>query len=568
MRRKGFYKAEKLRDIKALLQRAVNLYADRIAYKEIGPNKEIHDYTYKRLSEDVNGLGTKLLDMGLKGKHISILGENSYLWVVSYLASINGVGVVVPLDKELLDSDIINLFIQGDVEVLITTDTFAHLTKDIQVKCPKLKTCIITNPSQEYEGCIAIEKVIAEGKRILELGNREYIDTEINIEEMCEIVFTSGTTGANKGVMLSQKNLMAAVYGAMQVIKAVGISFSVLPINHTYECTCHILGGIYSGITVCFNDNLKRVIENINLFQPNMSIMVPLFLESIYKNIWRESKKHGLDKHLRYGIKFSNLIRKIGIDQRRYFFKPVLEKFGGNLNQIVCGGAPLRTEIVKGLGELGIEVLNGFGITECAPLISSNMETWNKPGSVGRIIPNCTVRIDNPNEHGFGEIQVKGDNVMLGYYNDPENTKATFSDDGWFKTGDLGTLDKDNFLYINGREKNLIVLSNGKNVCPEELEDIIIGTIDYVKEVVVYSTPNIVGDDTINARVYFEEEFLLEKGLIHCKEKFELDLKRVNGNLPSYKRITSISVSESEFIKTTTKKIKRHLVLKEEVVNV
>ncbi|HZJ99899.1 MAG TPA: AMP-binding protein [Tissierellaceae bacterium] len=561
MKRKQFYKADRIRDIKELLKRAENLYSDRIVFKELGPHKEVHEYTYSRMVEDVNALGTKLLKMGLKGKHIALLGENSYSWVISYLAVVNGVGVSIPLDKELMEDDIAKLLIRGDADVIICSEQFGPEMKGIIERCPKLETCIVMNTSRDYPDFHVLEELIAEGRKLLQEGNRNYLDRMIDEDCMCEIVFTSGTTGANKGVMLSHRNIMSVIYGAMNVIKADRVSFSVLPINHTYECSCHILGGIYSGITICFNDSLKRVVENIKRFKPNMTLMVPLFIESIYKSIWKESEKQGLDGHLRYGIWFSNLLRKFGIDKRRYFFKPILEKFGGNLDQIVCGGAPLRQEVAKGLSDLGIDVLNGFGITECAPLVACNMRSWNKHGSVGRIMPNCRVRIDKPNESGIGEIQVNGDNVMLGYYKDPESTKVAFTEDGWFRTGDLGYIDRDEFLYINGREKNLIILSNGKNVYPEEIEDVIIRKMPYVKEVVVYAKPKIVGDDSINACIYFDEEFLLDHGILSCREKLNLDMKMVNRSLPGYKRVSNVLISEIEFVKTTTKKIKRDLIL-------
>ncbi|MCM0648128.1 AMP-binding protein [Clostridium swellfunianum] len=559
---KRFYETEKLRDIRVLLKRGARLYSDRIAYKEVGPKKQIYEYKYSQLESDVDALGTKLLQMGMKGYHIAVLGENSYAWVVSYLTVVNGVGVVIPMDKELTDEDICKLIVQSDTDAIICSDTFAQSVKNILSACPNVKHCIVMNPKKEYPEFFNMKDLTNEGKELIEKGSREYLDADIDVEAVCEIVFTSGTTGANKGVMLSHKSIMAVVHGALSLIDARGISFSVLPINHTYECSCHILGGIYSGITVCFNDSLKRVVDNMKLFKPNMTLMVPLFVESMYKKIWKEAEKNNLDKHLRYGIKVSNLIRKIGIDARRLFFKPVLKSFGGNLNQIVCGGAPLREEIIKGLSDFGIEILNGYGITECGPLVSTNSFIKKKPGSVGRIIPDCQVRIYDPQKRGYGEIQVKGDNVMLGYYKDEENTKLSFTEDGWLKTGDLGYIDKHNFLYINGREKNLIILSNGKNVHPEEIEDIITEKLNYVKEVVVYA-PSSVDDfsECINAAVYIDEEFLTSNGIASARDKLNNDIRLLNRNLPAYKRIADVFISESEFEKTTTKKIKRALIL-------
>lgn len=564
-----FFKSESLQDIRELLRRAGKLYSDRVAYKELRPKKQIYEYSFAKLEKDVNAFGTKLLDMGMKDCHIAIIGENSYNWVMSYLTVVNGVGVVIPLDKELTDEDIAKLINESDAGAVICSDTFAPVLEGIFLQCPKLKTCIVMNPKKEYPEFYTMERLIEEGQELIENGNRKYLDVSIHSDALCEIVFTSGTTGANKGVMLSHRNIMTVVHGAMSLINPKGESFSVLPINHTYECSCHILGAIYVGLTVCFNDSLKRVSDNMKLFKPNFSIMVPLFLESMYKNIWKEAEKSGLTAHLKYGIRFSNLLRKFGIDCRRKYFKPILSSFGGNLNQIVCGGAPLRGEVIKTLSDIGIEILNGYGITECAPLVATNSILWKKPGSVGRIIPGCKVRINDSEGKGYGEIQVKGDNVMLGYYKDSENTILSFTKDGWFKTGDIGYLDRHNFLYINGREKNLIILANGKNVHPEEIEDIIIQKLAYVKEVMVYS-PLVLGgsEECINALVCIDEDFCMTNGIMNFKERLTKDIKLLNRHLPIYKRVTNVLISECELEKTTTKKIKRALILERGIQNV
>jgi len=563
------YKTEKIRDLRELVRRADRLFAEKIAYKEIGSNDEVFDYTFGRLKEDTDALGTKLFDMGMKGYHIAVLGENSYRWVVSYLSIVNGLGVVVPLDKEMTDDEIAMLINKSDSKSVICSDTYADALSGILPKCPAVEHAVVMNPSQEYENLLDMNVLIDEGKEIIKSGNREYLDTSIDIDKMCEIVYTSGTTGANKGVMLSHKNIMTVIFGAMSLIKPVDTSFSVLPISHTYECSCHILGGIQSGLTICFNDSLKRVMKNIERFKPNFSVMVPLFLETMYRSIWINAEKNGLDKHLKYGLWFSNLLRKLGIDQRGLYFKPILEKFGGNLNLVVSGGAPLREEVIKGMTDFGIEVLNGYGITECAPLVSTNSVLWKKKGSVGRIIPGCEVKIDNPDEKGIGEVLVKGDNVMLGYYKDKKNTDLSFTADGWFKTGDLGYLDKQNFLYINGRRKNLIILANGKNISPEEIEGIVSEKIPYAKEVVVYSPFNKEGtQDTIIASIYIDKEYIITNGISNIKEELNRDIKLINRNLPVYKRIAKTLISETEFEKTATKKIKRDLVINRSAENV
>jgi long-chain acyl-CoA synthetase len=567
--RKKFYKSERLRDIRGLVRRAAVLYADKIAYKELRSQNKVVEYSFSRLEQDVNAFGSKLLEMGMKGYHIAILGENSYAWVVSYLSVVNGVGVAVPMDKELTDEDIAKLLVKCDADLVICSRTFVSVMEEILPKCPNIKSCIIMDPEKEHPEFLAMEELIEEGRRLIENARREYLDIVIDKEAMCEIIFTSGTTGPNKGVMLSHKNIMAVVYASAYFIKPSEVSFSVLPINHTYECSCHILTGLYSGSTICFNDSLKRVASNLKFFKPGMSVMVPLFLESMHKSIWKDAKKDALEGHLRFGIKYSNFLRKFGLDLRRLIFKPIIDSLGGNLEQIVCGGAPIRAEIVKELTDFGIDIVTGYGITECAPSVASNSRRCKRLGSVGKVSPVCQVRIYNPDENGNGEIQVKGDNVMLGYYKETDKTKLAFTEDGWLKTGDLGHLDKDNFLYICGREKNLIILSNGKNVHPEEIENIIIENLDYVKEVVVFA-PDFrdANENCINACVYLDEELLISHGIGDLSEKLNQDIRLLNRSLPVYKRVNNVMIRKSEFKKTTTKKIIRTSILEGSIKSV
>ena len=494
--------------------------------------------------------------------------ENSYCWVISYLAVVNGLGVAVPLDKELTSDDIARLIEKSDTDTVVCSETYLPIISDILVSNPNIKNCIVMNASRPHEGLLDMNELISNGYEALNNGDLAYTRLPIDTDAMCEILYTSGTTGANKGVMLSQKNITSVVYGVMHLIKTTPVSFSVLPISHSYECTCHILGGIYSGITNCFNDSPKHVLQNLAVFQPSMSLMVPLFLESIQRNIWEEARKANLVNHLKYGMYVSNLLRKIGIDKRKLFFKPILSRFGGNLEQVVCGGAPLRDDLIKFFDSLGVNIVNGYGITECAPVISTNSTAWKKIGSVGKIIPVCNVRIANPDNEGYGEVQVQGDIVMLGYYKDQKSTKATFSEDGWFKTGDLGRLDKRNFLYLSGRKKNLIILANGKNVCPEELEQEITSQLPYVKEVMVYASGSgIYKQESINADVYLYDDYFETDDISEIQDKLNKDIKKLNAKLSVYKRINKVHIRTNEFEKTTTKKIKRQVALEGRLFN-
>ncbi|MBQ9832636.1 MAG: AMP-binding protein, partial [Clostridia bacterium] len=471
MKKLKLFPAERMRDMRELVQRAAKKYNGVVAYKQYDENGDIVVYTFRQLLEDMNALGTVLTNRGYSGKHFAVIGESSYEWILSYLAVVNGVGVIVPIDKELPNDDIAKLINKADVDGIFFSKTFEGDMEDILSKCPRVKTTIILNPSEGDTKYLSQASLIDEGKALVRNGNKEYINAGIDPEVMSVIIFTSGTTGANKGVMLSHKNIMTSLHSAFTMHRFEGTSISVLPIHHTYEFNLNVLGCIYAGVTLCINDSLKHVMPNLQTYKPTFSLMVPLIVENIYKNIWREAEKSGLAAHMKQGIWFSNILRKFGIDRRRYYFKPVLDKFGGEINMIVSGAAPLRPEVVKGLDDLGISVYNGYGITECSPLVAFNCELLNVPGSVGRPIPDVQVRIAEPDEKGIGEIQVLGDNVMIGFYKDEEATKATFTDDGWFKTGDLGKFGKKGVLEIMGRQKNLIILANGKNVHPEELED-------------------------------------------------------------------------------------------------
>lgn len=565
---KKYYETEKLNDFKELLIRSEEKYGLQHAYRELDAKRNIHNYTFNELREDVDALGTRLLSMGLKGKHFALVGDSSYSYVVSYLAVACGIGVIVPLDKELSVYDLHKLICKSDAEVLFYSQSLKKDVLEMKSSCPEVHTFINISMHEKSENEISILDLLEEGKEEINLGNDAFKKMPVDPEALSSILFTSGTTGVNKGVMLSHKNILTVIHSAFCMFSFAKVSFSVLPINHTYEFNLHILGSLYAGITICFNDSIKHVKENLLTFQPGMSIMVPMIVESLYKNIWKEAEKNNLKKHLQYGIWFSNVIRKIGIDRRDLFFKPIHQSLGGNLKIIVCGGAPLRPDIVKGFDNLGISVFNGYGITECAPLISSNCTLKSIPGSVGFVIPDNRVRIGDTDADGIGEIQVQGDNVMLGYYKDAVSTRKTFTEDGWFKTGDLGYLDRKGALYITGREKNLIILANGKNVHPEELEEYILENLDYVKEVVVFAPLDSDGSEVmIMAEAYLDQEFLIQHGVENAKDILKDDISKLNRRLSSYKRINDVSLREIEFEKTSTRKIKRYCIEKEVATN-
>ncbi len=566
---RNYYETDYIHTLRDLLERSEKKYGLDFAYKELDPERNLHSYTFVQLREDVDALGTSLLERGLLGKHFAIVGESSYSYVVSYMAVSMGLGVIVPLDKELSKEELLKLICKSDAEVLLYSELLSDDVEELKGSCPEVRTFINISMYGTKMGSISILDLLQEGRSLINSGDRRYKTLPIDRNKMAAILFTSGTTGVNKGVMLSHKNILTVIHSAFSMFRFSKVSFSVLPINHTYEFNLHVLGCLYGGITLCFNDSIKHVKDNLMIFQPGMTLMVPMIVESLYKNIWKEAEKNNLTKHLQYGIWFSNLIRKVGIDQRKLFFKPIMESLGGNLQTIVCGGAPLRPDIVKGFEDIGISVYNGYGITECAPLIATNCTMKNIAGSVGFVIPDNLVRIADTDEDGIGEIQIQGDNVMMGYYKDPVSTRKTFTADGWFKTGDLGYLDRKGALYITGREKNLIILANGKNVHPEELEEYILDHLAYVKEVVVYAPLSPEGNEVmIMAEAYVEDQFLIEKGVDEAKKILKEDISKLNHKLSVYKRIHDVELRECEFEKTSTKKIKRYCIEREALSHV
>ena len=548
---------ECLETIRDIINNSNNKYKDAIAIQE-KKNKKIVSYTYEQLRNDVYALGTKLIDMGLKDKHIAIVGENSYNWIVSYLAIITGVGVAVPLDKELDSEQISKLLDKGDASALLFSKGFLSSIDEI-IENSKLEFAACLNDTDKYTD---VQTLINEGRQLINEGSTVYEDSIVNVNELNVIMFTSGTTGFNKGVMISQNNLLVNIE---QSCKAFGIyhkTVAVLPFHHIYENVCGMMAPIAMGMNIFINDSLKYLSKNLKLLKPEMEVMVPLFLETMEKSIRVELKRMNVEKVFENSIKVSNFLLKFGIDLRRLLFRKVHATFGGELREIVCGGAALKPELITFFGDIGITIHNGYGITECTPLISVNLNKKGDHFSVGKIFSSCQVKIDNKNEEGIGEILVKGPNVMIGYYKDDESNEKSFTN-GWFRTGDYGSIDADKNLVICGRKKNLIVLSNGKNVHPEELEGYIYEMMPYVKESLVYIDKNKKGSEVISTYVYLDQDFSSGKSLEELESILKEDLKKVNKKLPSFKKIQHIYIKEEEFEKNSSKKIIRQKFLEE-----
>ncbi|MDD2534766.1 MAG: AMP-binding protein [Eubacteriales bacterium] len=554
-----FNTCERFETLREIVNYADQQYGQRIAFKDLLDDRTVAEYSFQRLKNDTQDIALKLIADGFKGKHFALIGDSSYQYVACYLAIVNWVGVIIPIDKELNDTDIVKLIDKCDAEVIFYSDVLAEDILEIMSRCLKVKIAIHIGSIDHQHLHLTLEDVVTAGRLLSIEQKRAMLSSNLDPDALCTILFTSGTTGANKGVMLCHRNLASTVFAALSMFKMPETSFSVLPINHSYEFNIHVLSCICGGATLCFNDSIKHVKQNLMTYKPQMSLMVPMIVDGLYKNIWKESEKAGLVNHLKFGIWFSNLIRKVGIDKRSLFFFPILDALGGKLNVIVCGGAPLNPALIKGFDNIGIKVYNGYGITECSPLISTNGPLADRPGSVGQVVPICTVEIGARRPDGQGEIWVKGDNVMLGYYHDEEATRNSFTADGWFRTGDIGYLDKKGFLYITGREKNLIILANGKNVHPEELEEKIVNSIPYIREVLVYAPKDLVGQDcAITAEAFLDQEYIELHGLADVYRNFDEDMRKLNGHLSAYKRIEHYSIRKTEFDKTTTKKIKRN----------
>lgn len=548
---------ECLETIRDIINNSSNKYKDKIAIRE-KKNKKIVSYTYGQLRDDVYALGTKLIDMGLKDKHIAIVGENSYSWIVSYLAIITGVGVAVPLDKELDSEQISKLLEKGDASAVLFSKGFLSSIDEI-IENSKLEFAACLNDTDKYTD---VQTLINEGRQLINEGSTVYEDSIVNVNELNVIMFTSGTTGFNKGVMISQNNLLVNIEVACKAFGIYHKTVAVLQFHHIYENVCGMIAPITVGMTLFINDSLKYLSKDLKLAQPELEIMVPLFLETMEKSIRAQLKRMNLEKTFENSIKFSNFLLKFGIDLRRLLFRKVHANFGGKLKAIVCGGAALKPELITFFGDIGITIHNGYGITECTPLISVNLNKKGDHFSVGKIFSSCQVKIDNKNEEGIGEILVKGPNVMIGYYKDDESNEKSFTN-GWFRTGDYGSIDADKNLVICGRKKNLIVLSNGKNVHPEELEGYIYEMMPYVKESLVYIDKNKKGSEVISTYVYLDQDFSSGKSLEELESILKEDLKKVNKKLPSFKKIQHIYIKEEEFEKNSSKKIIRQKFLEE-----
>lgn len=563
------YKTTFIDDMRSLVEEAAQNFPDSIAisYKDNYWDKEVKRVTFTQWRDDVRSLGTALISHGFREQNIAIVGENSYGWCCSFFGSMAIGSITVPVDKELPVEDIDGIITTTGCKAVIFGKASESKIKEI-LRNGGLKT-VNTLISVATESTLGKEdlngKVLTsiaamqkEGAVLYENGDRSYYDYKIDPNKLASIVFTSGTTGKGKGVMLSQANIGLDMTLGMYNFDITRKTLHVLPPHHTFGSTVNYVGHLSQGCEVYISSGIKHVSDEIREQQPTHLILVPAFLEVMNRKIWTTARKSGKEGLLKMMMKVSDLLRKVGIDVRKKLFSSVLSAFGGKLELIICGGAKLDEDIINTFDSLGITILNGYGITECSPLISANRNKYRKPGSVGTPILACRVKIDNPDENGEGEICVKGPNVMLGYYNNPEATAEVFDKDGFFHTGDYGKLDEEGWIYITGRKKNLIILSNGKNVYPEEIEADL-QKVEGVAEVVVYAGESRVQKDkiTIVAEIFPDAELLKDKGIKDMQEYFEEQVKALNAKMPPYKAVKRVRLRDTEFQKNTSRKITR-----------
>ena len=557
------YEAEEFNNIKEIIYNSAKKFSKQIAFViKHQENKKVtyENITYEKLLKDINGFGTALYNKGLNKKRVAIIGKNRYEWVISHLANLLGGIVSIPLDKDLQYDELENSIIRSKAECIIFDE---KLTDKIE-KIKEENNTNLTNYicMSKIEGFESVEELIKQGEVLIEKGNTEYIDAKIDENIMNILLFTSGTTSKSKAVMLSQKNIASNIY-AMQCVEDIrntDTNIAFLPFHHIFGSTCLIMM-LACGVKTVFPDGLRYIKQNLKEYKVTLFVGVPVLVEAIYKTIMKEIEKQGKTKIIKIATLISNMLLKLHIDIRRKIFKQIIDALGGELRFIISGGAPADPKISRGFNDMGIKTVQGYGLSETSPVIAAENDKALKNGTVGVPMVNDTIEIVNKDENGIGEIRVKGPNVMLGYYEMPELTNEVLKD-GWFYTGDLGCFDKQGYLYITGRNKNMIVLRNGKKVFPEELE-LLVNRLELVEESMVFGMPSKEdkNDVKVSVKISYNKETVKEK----YKDKTEQELyqiiweqiKELNKTFPRYKHIQNMILTNEELIKTTTKKIKR-----------
>ena len=560
-------------DLKMMMESGVEAFGDKVLYHQIMPGDDHYtEFTYGQVRDDVRGLGTSLLGLGLRGAHIGVIGANCYEWAESYFAITGGVGVVVPLDKELSKEELCNLVKMGDIKAVVCCqDKYYDIFKEIKSENGDSPAIVMGVNKEAHEneggGLYSWNLLREEGKAKVAAGDRSYLDARVRASDMVSIVFTSGTTGVSKGVMLSHRNLCTDVLIAQTYLEVApsDIFFSVLPIHHTYECTCTMLEGIFMGASMAFCRGLKYITKDMQMVHPTFLLAVPLIYEKFYNTIQKTLKKQGQDKLVNTLFALNHATSKLGLNIAKPIANKIMAQFGGNIDMFIAGGARVDPKVLAFFRSMGIPCLQGYGLTETSPMVALNPDQWKymRNDSAGKLFQFTECKIINKDSDGNGEICFRGPMVMMGYYKNQEATDACM-EDGWFHTGDIGYLDEDGYVYITGRAKNVIIAANGKNVFPEELEEKIARS-PYIEECMVWADED--NENRMERGIYVtlrpDKENVKEAlgdranddGAVMALVSSEID--RLNANWPDWKRVKHIVVKKGEFNKTTGMKIRR-----------
>ena len=545
------YELKKYKSFREIVEKNISEKGDKpgFLYREKGDVKTV---LYSEFLNECSCLGNALFDMDLSRRHVACIGDNCYRMIVVFFTMLHSQGVYVPVDRQLPEKDIINVLNHSDTEVIFFTKKYKKKIMENKENLTSVKYFFcIDDESNEEHG--SFDELIAKGKELKESGYSQYEENLGDTHDLRVLIYTSGTTGMAKGVMLSEHSIVSDVSYGLTLTRLYDSAISILPYNHVYEAA-GLLAEMASYVTIGINDNIKNIMQNFADYKPDSAYLVPAYIEVFYKRIWKQigSKKPLINAM----IAVSNVLRKLGIDVRRKMFGMILKPFGGNLRKIVSGGAPLRPEFADFFENIGITVVNGYGISECSPLISITREGYEDCSTAGVPVPGTEVKILNPDENGIGEICVKGPHVMLGYYKNEEETNRVIKD-GWFNTEDLGYLDSEGRVLVTGRSKNMIVLKNGKNVFPEEIENYL-QAIPYIAEVAVTSFENEGGQETGLCAHVFLDKNSEEASRDDIEKILRRDIEIACKPLPKYKKIAKINIRKEEFEKTTSNKIKRN----------
>ena len=560
------YKVDDVNDFRELLNRSAKKYPDHVAYefKEnlVKKDQKIVKKTYKEVKEEVEALGSSLLNFGLEGKRIALIGNNRYEWCESYFAVTTSNVVVVPLDKALPNGEIKSLIERSKADAVIYENKYSEVFEEIKGSGnSSLKFYINMDLKNDENGILSFRKLVDDGKKLIKNKKSKYQKIKIDNTKMSVLIFTSGTTNTAKGVMLSQKNITSNIASMARMSKMYDndVLLSFLPLHHTFECTITFLYGWYSGATVAFCDGLKYIAKNLEEYKISVFVAVPLVLETIYKKIQKGIRDQGKEKLVNMMSKLANFLLIFHIDIRRKVFKSVLDQLGGNLRIAYFGAASMDKKVIEGYNNFGIDTVQGYGLTETSPLIAAETDKEHCPGSVGMAPFNVQLKLEDVDENGVGEIVAKGPNIMLGYYENPEATAAVMKD-GWFHTGDLGRFNKDGYLFIAGRKKEVIVLKNGENVFPSDIE-FLVNKLHYVKESILFPRENTKGEIALGIKIVYDPDLIKEMFGDKTEEEYKdliwEDIKVINQELSVFKRIKELIITTEPLEKTTTQKVKR-----------